>query len=760
MYGSTVEGLRSLLVRPTAALRGASGVVAAYLVSWLALDLAAENIRGTLDVSVWYPPAGLSVALLLVFGIRYAPAVAFALFTHLLLFRDGLGYPLALLLGIPVAYAMVYAGATVLLVRGMGVDPRLARARDVVRFVAVYCLAAPLLANAAAVAGYALGGFLPWSSFLANTLGSWAGEATGIGVLAPILLLALRRYPGLWTAVPGRSQDQFDIEGYRRPDRREVPELVGQAALLALTAFAAYGGTRGTSLDYAYLVFVPLIWVAVRWGFARTTVAVLFVNTVAVAFVGVTASGPNPILLQFGLTTLTLVGLLLGALVSERRLTAERLIREASHDRLTGLPNRAAFFDLLVRRSRRAESFAVFEVDLDGFGAVNSTLGHQAGDEVLVEVADRVAGFAGGKDRAARLAGDRFALLVEDVGTTEVAARLAGELSEELSRPYEARGREVRLTAGVGAALRGSGAVEEAAPQDPEELLHEADTALEKAKKGGRSRYVAYDRDLGEEVSTRLQTETDLGRALERGEFVLRYQPVCSVDTREVLGAEALVRWRHPDRGLVGPAGFIALAEQTGQIAPLGKWVLREALLEARTWERTRRPWVSVNVSARQVQHPDFAGEVGKMLEESGLPPELLRLELTESAWTEEVEAVRSALEHLAGAGVVVAVDDFGTGYSPISNLKDLSVGVVKIDRSFVAGLPLDRNDGAIVGAISAMARGMGLEVVAEGVETEEQLEFLKEIGCGGAQGFLLGRPMPAEDFARLLGEPAPPGEG
>ena len=756
-----------------------------YVLLWLALDVATENINGELGVSLLYAPAGLSFALLLVRGVRYAPAVAFTMLVHDLLFRGGTQYPLWLLLSLPVAQTLVWVAPTVVLVRWIRMDPRLSRMRDLLYFVGVGCLVAPFVASVTGVGGYALGGDVPWSGLIINILGGWAGEATGAGVVTTLVLVALRPYPSAWSgwsrrlAREGRPPPE-PLEGFSLPRRQEIPELLGQAALLAVVMFVAYGTDRGVRLDFAYLVFLPLIWVAIRNDLARTTICVLLINVGAALLVGGTVEKSNPILIQFGLMTLTIVGLLLGGLVTERRETSARMVREASHDRLTGLPGRALFMDVVSETLHHGSggAFAVLAVDLDRFAEINDALGYRTGDGLLVAVAARLSDFTNGlpasglpkastreptdptndpsTPRTARIGGDSFAVLVEEMDSEGRAEHVAGRLLEELALPYEVSGREVYVTVCAGVVVAGE------APEETEDLLRDADTALQTAKKRGPSHYMVFDRNMGKAARKRLTLDTELRRAMEREELTLYYQPVLALETNTVMGVEALVRWEHPERGLLLPAEFIPFAEQSGLIVPIGEWVLREACRWARG-SREENPSkrspvaVSVNLSAKQLERPNFSELVRTTLRETGLDPSKLILEITESVLVDGTDLVRETLGHIRGDGVRLAIDDFGTGYSSLSYLSRLPVDIIKIDRSFINGISRDKEeensaDEKLLSGIIGLAHDQEKVVVAEGVENNHQLECLRKMNCDMIQGYCFSEPLAGEMVSPLLG--------
>jgi diguanylate cyclase (GGDEF)-like protein len=444
----------------------------------------------------------------------------------------------------------------------------------------------------------------------------------------------------------------------------------------------------------------------------------------------------------------SIADLLASALDRER---SEAVMRHQSlHDSLTGLPNRALLFDRIEHAFGRAERFgsavAVLLLDLDGFKTVNDSLGHHAGDELLIEVGSRLQDVVRTSDTVARLGGDEFVVLAE-VESDEEAFGLSERIAAIWEAPFAAASGEVFCSASVGIAV---GRKAEA----PTKMLREADAAMYRAKDRGRGRSEIFDEEMRRDAFERLRTESDLRRALERDEFRVMYQPIFDTTTLRPIAVEALVRWQHPTRGIVGPVEFIPLAEETGLIAPLGRWVLEHAVAEVAGWSRQfpELPLrVAVNVSGQQLARPEFLQEVRVALEASDLPPELLGLEITESILINESGNPRSTLESLREIGVKVLIDDFGTGYSSLARLKRFPLDVIKIDRSFVDGVGAEDEDTAIVAAIVDIARSLGLQVIAEGVEGEVQLERLRELGCHAAQGYLFSGPMQGDAFAAFL---------
>jgi len=438
--------------------------------------------------------------------------------------------------------------------------------------------------------------------------------------------------------------------------------------------------------------------------------------------------------------------------VSERRLLEDQLLHQAFHDPLTGLANRALFFDrvdhALSRAARHGDTLAVLFFDLDGFRAVNDQLGHALGDDILRAIGDRLRPCLRATDTAARIGGDEFAVLLEDLAEAGDAERTATRLLAAFAEPVTAEGQSVTVEASVGLVVSAGG---DAAV---DELLRRADLALHTAK-SQRTRIVVYDEDLLASVNRRMELEVDLRHAVARDELVLHYQPVLDLQTGQVTGAEALARWNHPRYGLLPPAEFIGIAEETGLIVSIGRWVLEEACRRGRAWHdegASETPLsMSVNLSPLQLQRAELPGEVAEALAMTGFDPHRLVLEITETALMEQVEAVIPRLQALKALGVRLAVDDFGTGYSSLSYLRDFPIDALKIDRSFVDGLARDHEDTILVHAIIELGRTLGLQTVAEGIEHAIQVPQLRGWGCDLGQGFHFARPLTAADFTTWL---------
>ena len=428
----------------------------------------------------------------------------------------------------------------------------------------------------------------------------------------------------------------------------------------------------------------------------------------------------------------------------------------ALHDALTGLPNRTLLMNhlrLAVEHSKRRPDyrFAALFLDLDRFKVINDSLGHIAGDQLLVHLARRLEDCIRGTDTVARLGGDEFAILLSDIEDYSDAVRVAERIHAELARPFHLGGHEVYTSASIGITLSATGY------SDPEAILRDADIVMYRAKANGKARHELFDEAMHARAVALLRTETDLRRAVERDEFRVVYQPILSLLTGEVAGFEALVRWHHPERGVVSPSEFIPVAEETGLIVEIGRRVLREACRQLSEWQSRGlvRPslYVSVNLSGKQFAQAALAESVAGALSEAGLDPRCLRLEITESVVMSNAEAACAALGRLRAHGLGISIDDFGTGYSSLSYLHRFPVDTLKVDRSFIGRMGEGDENGEIVRTIITLARNLGMQVVAEGVETARQGDLLRGLGCEYAQGYFFSRPLDPEACARWLAE-------
>jgi diguanylate cyclase (GGDEF)-like protein len=440
--------------------------------------------------------------------------------------------------------------------------------------------------------------------------------------------------------------------------------------------------------------------------------------------------------------------------ILQRERAERQLLHDASHDALTSLPNRAYFLSRLARRLETGKQepgggFAVLQLGLDRFKSVNDSLGPAAGDELLRATARRLEISLRQDDVAARVGGDEFAVLLADMDAAEAVTAVAQRLRETLARPITLDGREVFTAASVGIVAGADGY------SQPEELLRDANLAMHRAKSAGGARHVVFERAMHDRA-LRLQTlEGELRRAIERSEFRVFYQPIVSLASGRISGFEALVRWQHPQHGFVPPGDFIPLAEATGLVVPIDRWVWAEAAREVRglheRFPRNPPLTISVNLSTRQLAEADLLAEVGGVLEKSGLPPRSLRLEITESMMMDNTEFGAKVLSKLKTLDVGLLLDDFGTGYSSMSYLHELPIDILKVDRSFVSRLGVEPKHSEIVRTIIALARGLGMDVVAEGIETAEQLAQLRELGCGYGQGYFFSKPVPPDAAETML---------
>jgi len=437
--------------------------------------------------------------------------------------------------------------------------------------------------------------------------------------------------------------------------------------------------------------------------------------------------------------------------ISDRKLAEARLVHEVLHDTLTGLPNRTLFLDrldLTLKQQRRdpKRTFAVLFLDLDGFKTINDSLGHAAGDELLIEFGKRLSMFLRPGDSVARLGGDEFAILLTDISGINEATRVAERIHELLSLKFVIGDKDVYATASIGIAVSS-----EPRNEKPGDLLRDADMAMYRAKSSRTGSYSVFHSVMYESALQRLELETDLRSALSRNELVTYYQPIVSLDQLQVIGFEALLRWFHPVRGVIGPDVFIPLAEKCGLIGPLSWWVMRDACRQMRDWQssdpRFAKLSISINISSRLFGEPEFAARTADILEKTGLRPESLHLEITENALLQHESTTVAELTALRELGVKFHLDDFGTGYASLSYLNRFSYDTIKIDRSFIASSDATRGR-RIIDALISLSTVLGMDVIAEGVETEEQAQKLRDLNCHVAQGFLFSKPLPS-DLAR-----------
>ena len=442
--------------------------------------------------------------------------------------------------------------------------------------------------------------------------------------------------------------------------------------------------------------------------------------------------------------------------ITDRKYAEDKLIYDAFHDALTGLPNRALFLDrltLAIERAKRREDqlFAVLFLDLDRFKDVNDSLGHLVGDRLLIAIAERLQKGLRTTDSVARLGGDEFVILIEDITDYQGATRVAQWIHEQLAEPYEMFENEVLVTTSIGIVFNNQ------EYNSPEDMLRDADIAMYYAKANGKARYEIFDPVMRSRIMERLALESELRQAIGRNELAVYYQPIVSLESGQLMGFEALVRWQNPARGLLRPAEFIHLAEETGLIIEIDRWVLREACLQMSEWKRNFPEalplTISVNMSGRYITQPDLIPTIARVLNETGLNPENLKLEITENAIMENNQATREVFARLQSIGIQIQIDDFGIGYSSLGYLSQFPVNALKIDQSFVSKMDEDSSHMKIVQAIVSLTHRLGVGVIAEGLETSSQLEQLRALNCGYGQGYLISEPLDHESAQLLLSE-------
>ncbi|HUP44951.1 MAG TPA: EAL domain-containing protein [Thermoanaerobaculia bacterium] len=459
---------------------------------------------------------------------------------------------------------------------------------------------------------------------------------------------------------------------------------------------------------------------------------------------------------MLSLLLLSLIGLgMIASLLEDEReaasIAADQVEHLAYHDALTGLPNRPLFMDRLIiavaQANRASQKLAVLFLDLDRFKDINDSLGHSVGDVLLKSAAERIRRCVREGDTVARFGGDEFTLVIPRIDKIEDAAKIASKIIETVKVPFEINERELFVTTSIGVAIYPSDGL------DAETLVRNADTAMYRAKEQGRDSYQLYAPAMNARALERLALENTLRRALSQNELVLHYQPVVVAGSGVVVGVESLVRWQHPERGLLGPVHFISLAEMSGLIVPIGEWVLRTACRQVRHWQKEldQPLTIAVNLSARQFQHPDLVAQIRSVIADTGIEPSSLELEITESSAMQNAENTIVTLRELKDLGVNISMDDFGTGYSSLNYLKQFPIDTLKLDQSFVRDVTTDRRDAAIVGAVISMAHRLGIAVIAEGVETQEQLDYLRREECDYVQGYLFSRPIPPPELERFL---------
>lgn len=728
-------------------------LVTIYVLGGVALEEIATVFETAEKITTWDPSSSLHLVLLLGFGLRYTPALVLVPLLDNLVVRPsniGLFYLLLCCLWIILGYGT----ASALLLHKLHIDPRLHRFRDVFWF-AIVTFVVSFFVSVSIVTTLAAAGLFSWSEWGSHLLHDWAGEATGIVMLAPLLLIMLRAVPWSGSHVAlGRLITPINLTW---PRSRQALEWGAEVLAVVFVTWIAYVIPSGKHLNYTYFVFLPLIWIAVQHGFERAALAVLLINISVVSVVHIKLGDADPLALQFGLMTVSYTGLLLGAVVSERQQVQEQLLYDAYHDNLTGLHNRAGFMDKLEQAAMRTNQdkacfFAVFFLDLDRFKVVNDSLGHTFGDQLLKAIAERLQEYLQSKDTVARFGGDEFTILLEDIQGVREITRVAQRIIKDLAQSINVDRQEIFITVSIGIAISSTGY------EQPEDLLRNAGIAMYRAKTQGRARYAVFDSAMHDDIIRLSQLENELRQAVEgientQTQFQLHYQPIISLTSGKITGFEALIRWQHPSQGLVPPIKFIPLAEETGLIIPISRWVLREACHQLHTWQAILNTslTMSVNLSGKQFLQPDLVEQIDQILRETGLNAGSLKLEITESVVMENSQEVCVMLERIKALGVQLSIDDFGTGYSSLSRLHNFPVNTLKIDRSFVSQIGINGENSEIIQAIVMLAQHLAMSITAEGVETAEQLAKLRMLKCEEGQGYFFARPLTSQAAEELL---------
>ena len=697
-------------------------------------DVATQTAESLPGVAPWFPAAGLTVALLVGFGLRWAPVVFVAeLISGVAIFQiDETFTTLQIVLNAAII-AATFSAAAFVLRDVLRIDTSLRDVRSSVWLLVVAVGVAPLVSALSGVGMRVWAGADQGSEYLDLVRTWWVGDAIGIASVTPAVLT-------IGSALINRARPRLGAHTDRLPDAL-------QAVFVIATPFVLYA-IQGEHHRLLFLSAFPVIWVAVTRGFLVTSVAVLYTNaacTAAAHWQGLGALDLTDV--QTFMLTLAVMSLGVAAATRELRRGRSVLAYQASHDELTGLANRGSFFTSLREAVEQGDELAVIFFDVDRLRIVGDSLGLEVMDALLAEVGARVDYAVGKGCTVARYGGDEFAMLLTGPDAGQRGQEVAARIVAVLRTPFQLEAHELLAPASVGVAARVDG-------EGAGSLLRRADLARAEARRLGGDRWVAYSEDLGARAHERHNLERHLRGALERDELRAVYQPIYSVAKGEVVYVESLVRWLQPSRGDVVPAVFIPLAEETGRIADITRFMLDAACKRASTWPRTSDtgpPVVTVNVSVCQLGDDQLVDDVREALEMTGLPPERLALEITESMALENPDETVEFLHRLSGLGVQLMIDDFGAGYSSLGHLHRLPVSVVKIDRMFAERLAPGGAGETIVRSVVQLARGLGLSVVAEGVETDEQLAQLGGLGCDAVQGYGLSRPVSGDDLELLL---------
>lgn len=689
------------------------------------------------NVTLIWPPTGLALFALLTFGVGLWPWVFLGSFVT--------NYTTGLSIGPSTAIAAgntLEALAAVYLLRTVQFQLHLGRVRDVVYLVLLAAGLSTMVSASVGTATLAVAQIIHWENVVLVWLNWWMGDAMGNLVFASFLLAWFQSNRVEWH--PQRALEAGVL----------AICLVGTTHL----ALSGYFTLADQPLPLAFTPFPILVWAALRFEMRGATGATLIVGTIALyniihgnSLFGSAGTFESMLLLWLYINVSAITGMVLAASVSERRRAEGQLRHLAQHDPLTGLPSRAALGDRIeqavLHADRNQRQVAILFVDIDRFKVINDTLGHSAGDAFIIQVAQRLRASVRDKDTVTRQGGDEFVIVLDDVNQVDDAGKVAQAVLESMRSSFIVHETPLHMSASIGISLYPSDG------QDAETLLKHADIAMYRAKGLGRNNYVFYAADMNMRATERLAMENRLRGALDRNEFELHYQPQYDAQSGKILSVEALLRWRNDQGELVQPDTFIPLLEETGLINEVGAWVIDHACGQLSHWHD--QGWghlrVAINISSHQVSNPQLPHHVESALNHWKLAPDRLELEITESLMVNQNAATEGVLSRLVDLGVSLAVDDFGTGYSSLSYLHRMSIDTLKIDRAFVSNIPDNENSMSIARAIVGLGKSLHLSLVAEGVETQAQYDFLRDLGCNLIQGYLFSRPVTADAISRLM---------
>jgi diguanylate cyclase (GGDEF)-like protein len=712
-------------------------VAVAYTALYLGAAYWGREMQISEGITPWFPAVGLTLALLVGFGPGYLPVAFVAeLISGTVIYDIDATFTAGQVLLNTLIITGTYAGAAVVLRNWLRIDTSMRDFRSLFWLLAVGVILFPLFTAFAGVGMRVWAGASDGAHYFDDVRTWWIGDAIGIVSAAPVVLT-------FGAAVMNRRQPNIGAIGRRS-------EAIAQAALVLGLPYALYA-LQGNEHRLLFLSFLPVIWVALTRGFLVTSAAVLYTNAASTAAAHWQGQGALDLTdVQTFMLTLAIMSLGVAAATRELRRSRAALAHRAAHDELTRLPNRGTFFQRRCEVMDSGDEVAVVFFDVDRLRIVGDSLGLEVMDRLLAEIGQRVE-YAVGDCLVSRYGGDEFAVLIHGSGAAGRGQAAAERIVAVLKNPFQLAEHEVHAPASVGIAIGRGGR------DDAGTVLRHADLARAEAKRLGGDAAVLYGEELGVRVHERHTLERELRAALERSQFSVVFQPIFSLPGRDVVYVESLARWTHPARGKVSPGTFIPVAEETGVIRDIGRFVLEVACQRAASWPAVSPeggPMVSVNVSVCQLGDESLIMDVDRALTRSGLPPGRLALEITESMALDDPEETVAFLHRLRSLGVELWIDDFGAGYSSLGHLHRLPVSVVKVDRMFTEQLGFGSPGESVVSSVVQLARAMGLRVIAEGVENEEQLGHLARLGVDGVQGFGLSRPLTPDDLQSVVLEP------